>query len=451
MSWLINKINNYLFKPGFVRDLSTVRIVVVGVQLYFLIISIFGIYASNGANLDVQKWLVSIDSNEFKPILALKIFLAPFGWGSRPTIMFLHAVWLVAIVTGFTSLIGFYKRLSLLVFVSANTILIAHSYSYTEQHHTEALIILFLWVLVFGENIRTWSIDNLRRKIIITTSRMQFFPRNKNETDIYSRWPLILMQALFAAIYLSAGIEKIKGGFNSYSLMYSFVIDGITKGHSLGIFLSGFPFLLKIMAPISLAFETTFFIIMFFPGLTWIYVLFGSIFHLSIYIIQGPPFIHYIALYVVFIEPLRNTYKKKFGKVIKYKLRWNLIYDGLCPLCIRTVTIIDYFDLRGKLNFIDFENEKQEVKQLNNELKDDDLRHSMHLISPNGKIYKGFFAFEKLASLMPVLWITVPFLKIPFVSNAGNYLYHKIAGNRKRHICNAEYCAIAANNYEKKF
>lgn len=442
MNWLIKKINNYLFEPEYVSDLSLVRVVVVSVQLFFLVLSIFGIYFSNGANLDIQKWLVTINPHEFKPIYILKILLSPFGWGVRPDIMFLHFIWLLAIVTGFTSLLGMYKRLSLFLFAAANTILIAHAYSYTEQHHTEAVIIIFLWVLAFGENSRTWSVDNLRKRITISLSKMKFEPRDKYLTDEYSRWPIKLMQWLFVIIYLSAGLEKIKHGFNSYTLMYSFVLDQYTNGGILGLFLSEFPFILKIMAPLSIIFESTFFLVMFFPGITWIYVLFGSLFHTSIFIIQGPPFLHYIPLYIVFIEPLRNSWRKRFKKRIVEKPTWHIIYDGLCPLCLRTVTIVNYLDLRSKLKFINFEDEWQKVEKLNEQVKKDEAKHSMHLISPEGKVYKGFYAFRKLSGLLPLLWLFVPLIYFPFVNNLGNYIYKKVSAKRRDIVCNVEMCKL---------
>ena len=383
MKWIIKKINEYLFEPEYINDLSIVRIVVVSVQLFFLILSIFGIYFSNGANFDIQKWLLTIDHHEFFPNYALRILLSPFGWKVQPGIMFLHAIWLLAIITGFTSLFGIYKRLSLFLFASTNTILIAHAYSYLEQHHTEAIIILFLWVLAFGENSRTWSVDNLRKRILISQSKMKFEPRNKYATDIYSRWPIKLMQWLFVLIYLSAGIEKIKGGFNSYSLMFNLVRDQYINGGFLGIFLSQFSFLLKIMAPITVIFESTFIFVMFFPGLTWIYVLLGCFFHATIFIAQGPPFLHYIPLYIVFIEPLKNTWYKKIKRKQKEKPIWYIIYDGLCPLCLRTVTTIDYYDIKNKIKFIDFQSEKFKIENLNYQLEYLDIKHSLHLISPN--------------------------------------------------------------------
>lgn len=441
MNWIINKINEHFFAPQRVRDLSIIRVIVVGVQLTFLILSIFGIEFGNNANLDIQFRRSLLDIKEFQPVISLKILLAPFGWGARPDFMLLNAVWLLALITGFTSLFGFIKRISLFLFAAANTILIGHAYSYGEHHHPEAILILFIWVLAFGENSKTWSIDSLRKKILVSTAKMKFEPRERNLMDIYSRWPIRIMQWLFALIYISAGIEKLKGGFNSYSMMFQMAKDGLLHDRSLAIWLSNMPILLDIIAPIAVVFELSFFIVMFIPNLAWVYVLFGSIFHLSIYIIHAPPFLHYIPLYIVFIEPIRNFWAKR----IKWKIaesKWNIIYDGFCPLCIRTVTIIDYFDFRKKINFMDFENEKQKVEQLNKELKHEDLKHSMHLISPDGKIYKGFFAFEKLAPLLPILWLMVPFLKIPFVSKAGNFFYNKIARNRKRHVCNAEYCNI---------
>lgn len=442
VKWIINKVDKFFFEPQYVKDLALTRIVLVSIQLFFLTASLFGLNVVNGANINVQAFASSIDQTEFLPVIILKFLLAPFGWGARPEFMLLQAIWFTAIISGFTSLIGKYKKLSLFIFAFTNTILTAHKYSYWEQHHHEAVLIIFLWVLAFGENYKTWSLDNLKRRIIASKAKMKFEPRDRYFADTYSRWPLRVMQWIFVLTYFSAGIEKLKGGFNSYSLMLSFFQDGTIHQKSIALWLSSHPMLLEFLVPVTLIFELTFIIVMFVPSVTWLYVLFGSIFHISIFIIHAPPFYHYAAMYIIFIEPIRNTLVKKFKLKRKAIDKWKVIYDELCPLCIRTVTIIDYFDLRKKINFIDLENEKQNVLSLNKDLNYDDLKHSMHLISPSGKIYKGFYAFEKLTSLLPILWLTVPFLKIPFVDKIGSLVYSKIARNRKLYVCNEYYCRV---------
>jgi len=57
---------------------------------------------------------------------------------------------------------------------------------------------------------------------------------------------------------------------------------------------------------LAIVFEITFFIVMFYPAVTWLYILGGTVFHTSLYFIHSLPFLYYICFYIVFIEPLRK-------------------------------------------------------------------------------------------------------------------------------------------------
>ncbi|HSR17202.1 MAG TPA: DUF393 domain-containing protein, partial [Ignavibacteriaceae bacterium] len=204
--------------------------------------------------------------------------------------------------------------------------------------------------------------------------------------------------------------------------------------------LSGYPDLLNIVVPLTVIFELAFILIMLFPGITWLFLLGGALFHVSIYLVHAPPFLHWPILYIIFIEPLRYTLQKWIKRGNNTKSKWDIIYDGLCPLCIRSMTIINYFDLTNKINFIDLENDQIKIKGIKKDLKYEDLKHSMHLISPKGKTYYGFYAFQKLSMLLPAMWVLVPILYFPFVDKAGSFIYDKIAKNRKTIKCNIETC-----------
>ncbi|HSR17042.1 MAG TPA: hypothetical protein VLM39_03025, partial [Ignavibacteriaceae bacterium] len=255
MKKVFNKFHDHWFAGYYLKDLSLIRLVVVGVQLYFLLFMDV---------LTTQKLRSLINIEEYEPVWILKILLAPFGWGVRPDFLFLEAIWLGAVITGFLSLVGLYKRPILFLFAAFNTILFAHKYSYLEQHHTEAIVVIFLWILAFGDSSKSWSIDDLKKRIIISLSKMKFEPRDKKELDQFARWPVTLMQWMFCLVYLSAGYEKVKGGFNSYSLMGSFAQDGIAHQHDLGLLLSGYPDLLNILVPLTVIFEFAFILIMLF-------------------------------------------------------------------------------------------------------------------------------------------------------------------------------------------
>lgn len=397
MKNLRSKINNYWFKPGYVKDLSIIRIVSVGLQLYFLLFNNV---------LALHKSLTLLDA-VYKPAWALKILIFPLGWEARPSYMLLQALWFGAVITGFTSLLGIYKRISLFILAAFSTILITHAYAYSTVNHIEAILIIFLWILAFGDSSKTWSFDDLKKRIVVSKTKMKFEPRNIDAVDSYVRWPVLLMQWAFCLIYVSAGIEKIKGGFNFYSLMYYFSETIIWDGpNSIGIFLSHYPIILNLLVAFTFAFELTFILVMFFPQITWIYVLTGIGFHGGIQIIMGPIFLYWGILYIIFIEPLRNSWNKLLSllKVKKNKFKkMTLIYDGLNSSRIRDLVIINYFDSSRRLEYLNADINPDFLEEYN--IKKADIKNSLILLTPEKQILKGFNLYKKLATILPVFYL----------------------------------------------
>src|SRR5690554_2165434 len=309
---LMNKIFDYIkshfFTPGSLKELAVIRIVVVSVQLFFLLTATeYSLKANPGSNLEFQQWLTTIEDSEYKPTLILKIFLTPFGI-DRPGFEFIEIIWWITVIAGFFSLLGFFTNYSLLLLSFGTTFLIGHFYSYQEYHHTESVLVIFLWILAFSRCGYLYSIDYLLKE----KRRKEIF--ENNYYDEYARWPVKTMQIIFAIVYFSAGFEKITKGIdwmNGYTLAYGIVQDGLYRDLSLGIFLSSNIPLMIFLSMFTIIFELFFFIIIIKPKLTWIFLLLGAGFHLSVFILHGPPFIQYIILYIAFIEPIRQTIKSR--------------------------------------------------------------------------------------------------------------------------------------------
>jgi len=62
-----------------------------------------------------------------------------------------------------------------------------------------------------------------------------------------------------------------------------------------------------------------------------------------------------MVLYVVFIQwvPIANWLSRRFP-VLKTRSQLEILYDGHCPLCIRTMTFVRYFDWFGAVCYGDF-------------------------------------------------------------------------------------------------
>jgi len=449
MEQFLNKLNNYWFKPIDIKYLSLTRIVIVGFTLVILLYENFVLYdnAKTGGNTNLifQKWLTTIEPSEYNPMWVLKFLLAPLGWNIRPEILFIDLVWASALIFGMFSLIGLYTRLSLFIFAAANTFLVAHAYSYNEYHHPESIVVIALWILAFGYNKNSWSIDNLKNRIFSSVDHMTFKPVEKNKSDEYARWPLLLMQWVFVFVYFSAGLEKLlKSGFdwlNGYTLAYSFAIDGFLHGHTAGVWAAGFPVVLQFFSVFSILFETTFIFALLFPRIAWIYVAFAISFHAGSYILQATPFIfYYLPVLIVFIEPIHQKFKKE-NPVSNRNKKWTIVYDGLCPLCIRSIVTLNYIDIKDRLSFLDFNEQWNKVENITAKLDPETASHYMHVVDHNGNIYRGFFAFKELSHRLVLLSPLIPILHLPFLNKIGPWVYDKIASSRKR-ICRVDNCII---------
>jgi predicted DCC family thiol-disulfide oxidoreductase YuxK len=437
MRRLLAALDRHWFAPASLGDLALVRIVAVGAQLLFFI-----------PKLSYQLRLAQADSSLYKPLYPLKVLLLPLGgWGVRPDPMFLRAAWLAAIVSGVLALVGRYTRPSLLIFAAANTILQAHEYSYGELHHAQAPMIIALWILAVSPAGKGWSLDDLALRTATATRSLKFTPRAVSDyLSTYARWPIRLIQWLLALVYFSAGLEKLTLGkldwYNGYTLAYYLLQDGVRYNLGPSLFLAGHPKFLALISVGAAVLELTFGAAVLVPRVAWAYVLGGALLHLSIYGLQRAPFFQFIALYIVFLEPIR-AHLPAWLRPKPDPQRWTVLYDGMCPLCIRTMTILDYLDLRRRLMFADLEHGVPSTITLATPAPLHALRSSMHVVAPDGTVSSGFFAFRTLARVLPPLWPLLSILYFPLATRIGPWVYSRVAAMRPRVACRAETCVIA--------
>lgn len=104
-------------------------------------------------------------------------------------------------------------------------------------------------------------------------------------------------------------------------------------------------------------------------------------------------------------------------------------YDGLCPLCIRSVGVLSRLDLWGHLRFVDLE-QPDIVRPPGVSMED--LRREMHVVPVDGPPAAGFFGFRKIAGMLPTLWPLLPVLYLPGAGLLGPRVYRRIAARRAR-------------------
>jgi predicted DCC family thiol-disulfide oxidoreductase YuxK len=435
--------NAYWFRPSPLFDLALCRIIIVGFQLGYLI---FRDYLHKILELG------NISGLAYEPLHIVSLLTFPWGTQQVPPDWFLSLIFYVTFIFGITSLIGFKTNLSLMVFAIGNLFIQCYIFSFGTHHHPQALLLITLFILALSHCGGVLSLDDLLRKLQTHIKKQRFLPFNVlNKNSEFARWPLLTVQWLFALVYLSAALHKLTQGdrllstdwMNGYTLQYFLTNDGLRWGSDLGVWLGQYRIVGIVFGWIAIIFEATFFLVLIFPQLVWVYIPAGIGFHTGIYLTQRAPFFPFMALYSVFIPwtwviktlTLRQQNSSQFPKP-------EILYDGLCPLCIRSMTVLCYFDWFQRLNYTPVEEEWTSIQKTHPDLSLDACLAEMHLILPNGSVRKGFFAFREIVRYLPPLWPLLILLYFPGSSSVGPKIYTFVASRRKRLTrCSFDSCS----------
>lgn len=139
--------------------------------------------------------------------------------------------------------------------------------------------------------------------------------------------------------------------------------------------------------------------------------------------------------------PLAETKDPAPGKTV-------VLYDGMCPLCQRSVRSLKRLDWRKRLHFQDCRDTANwPPSAVPLTLKR--LLEEMHIVTPDRKhALAGYKAFRWMAWRVPVLLPFAPFLYVPGVPWIGNKIYLWIARNRYNLVpCDDGGCQV---NLKKK-
>jgi hypothetical protein len=210
--------------------------------------------------------------------------------------------WLTLLI-GLLSLAGLFTNISLFLFFLGNIFLQAFTYSFGDSHHREAIMMIALLVLALGPSGKVLSLDYLlfrRRQHHAAASTTLLEARSP-----FAGWPIRLLQCFFPLMYLSAVSCKLTtGGFdwaNGYTLQYYLIQDAMRNGSELSLYIAQFHYPILLLQYVILLFQATFFLVVFFPKLRWIFLPIGLCFHIGIYLTLGAPFPQWIALYAIYI------------------------------------------------------------------------------------------------------------------------------------------------------
>ncbi|MEO8880581.1 MAG: DCC1-like thiol-disulfide oxidoreductase family protein [Gemmatimonadaceae bacterium] len=432
------RLDRYWFEPARLRDLAYLRIAVVFALLTD---------ALWPGTLALELRRARLPAEWFTALPALKVEMLPFGWGARPGATLLVIAWIVCGVTGIGALLGAYTRLSLIVFAPVVTLLLAHVFSYGTMRHPQAAATIVLWLLILTPCGAELSIDAIRARVARSRARGRFVEVEEWARSRDARWPMRLVQWLLVSVYLSAALSKITVGkgawLNGYTMTYDMLLDGIGHALPMTLSLAHVHWLGILIAALVLAFEATFVLCVLYPRLVLVYLAAGVAMHISIAVLMVAPFFQLMSLYAAFAEPVRTEVRRWHRAGAGGGSRvWTLVYDGYCPLCIRTMSQLAELDGAKRLRYVDLERDAARATELLPGVSADDMREEMAVVTPDGRALRGFFAFREISRRLPVLWPLVPLMYAPGSAWAGTRLYAWVAANRARRLCEGDACAV---------
>ncbi len=428
----------YWFAPAPLVDLAVCRLVVVATRLWWL--QTVGPWRWVDALSTFPNWL-------FNPPPLLHLLMWPVGWHARPSAVAVQVIMWVVLITGAMALIGWRTRVTMPLFALGNLFFGAYKYSFNDLHHDDALFTIALVVLALSPCGEALSWDSIRRRAMAAGRQARWTP----QADLMTRhalagWPLRLIQWMFVLVYASAGISKWAHGglhwLNGYTLQYYLLQDGLRWDSSLGVWLSQYHLLALVLSWVTVLFESTFVLAVIWPRLAWIYLPVGALLHVGITYSMRADFTSYIVLYAAFVPWHRMVaWLAAHRPRPAVERRPELLFDGLCSLCRRTIAVLQSCDWFGRLVYSPLESRWPQVTTRYPQLTFDACQREMHLLLPDGTVRVGFLAFRRLLQEIPALWPVLALFYLPGASMIGPRIYRAVAARRPRLLaCTPQTC-----------
>jgi len=318
---------------------------------------------------------------------------------------------------------------------------------YTFFWHQNLVPVYVMAVLAWTPCGDGWSVDRLwkvyrGRAVLDADRRSPVYGRSR-----YACWVVIALP------YVAAGLSKLRDGgllwwnaTNMRSMLYLETLKMREFDWTLSLYLSAVPDLFfNLLGLFAVLGELLFGLVLLFPIARRILPVIMIMTHVGILALQKILFLDLILLQFVFFN--FSGIRKAIGERLAASHgRIQVLYDGLCPLCRRTVRLLTCFDLFTRLDFVDFRrlNLTDYNRSYGLNLTPQDLEEEMYVIA-RGRAYRGFYGYRALALAVPAIWPLAPWLFLPGVSSLGASLYGYVAHNRLKLLGCDSHCVLQSS------
>src|SRR5262245_16580109 len=303
---------------------------------------------------------------------------------------------------------------------------------YSFHWHQGWMLLYLIIILSFTPCGDGWSVDRLRRVL-----RGQPVPDSERAVPVYG-WSRYACWVAIAVSYWETGLGKLRDGGLSWwdpeGMRATFYEDSLMPREfnwSWSLYLTEVPdFLIGLLGAFAFAVELLWIVALFSSTVRKIWPVLTVMFHMGVFTFQKILFIDLMLIQLLFYDftgirrAITRRLENSYGRI-------QVLYDGQCPLCRRTVRVLGFFDLFARLEFLDFRRLDLAVYNLLHKLAltIQDLDREMYVIS-RGQAYIGYYGYRILAFALPAFWPLSLLLFLPVVSWVGERVYGYIARNR---------------------
>jgi predicted DCC family thiol-disulfide oxidoreductase YuxK len=414
---LAQRWQRYWFRPVSVRRLAALRFVLLTPVILDLVFDPNGIRAF-GERTSEAFW----NPNE---LVIVRLLDLP----RTPTELWMP-LWAVLIVCAVLAFVGLYTRIALWILAFGYAWWYIAFFSHGSVGHGRLILVVALFALAIAPSGRAYSLDALiaRARRARTGEPL---PAPQDESDPLAGWAIRFVGITVVLTYLSAAWTKILTGGLDWPFAGALDAALIEQGTRLGKYFADYPNLVHLLAVGALVLEATAWMLLLGGRARDLWAVSAVMFHLGSLVLLSVNFMDYPFAYAAFY-PLevatawlglraRNWSADRHSKV-------ELEYDGMCGLCVRTVTFLGGLDWLGRLRLVDGTSADGTRLQVFT-ARDADDRHD------------GFFAYRRIARALPALWPVLPLLYLPGLSHLGQKVYEHVAANRGS-SCSITACAI---------
>ena len=309
-------------------------------------------------------------------------------------------------------------------------VLIGHiSYDHRNPQITygvHAILACLLLILCFAPIGRALSLDRVRE--VRRAKRQDLTAHPPAFTSPWAFACTRLMQIQMAVLFFISATDKLRGDdwLQGNAIWQVFVSDDYYNGTLLDLLASQYWL-------VNVATYSTILIEIAFPFMIWQrasrpYLLAGAIFlHLQFAFLMNLYCFSFVMImgHMSFVRPewlarLGAAWKQRMGAM-------EMIYDGTCGFCKRSMAWFLAFDGLRQIQVRDFRTNPSPV------VSDEKMLKALYTVLPDGQALPGFEAYRYVVPRVPGTWWLIPFFYVPALSRFfGHPIYNWIATNRSR-------------------